>query len=65
MNQFEFLARAHRALAMYAFSMEMKVISIEIELENISISGYVCGSCYVTKFSFPSLDSLEREAFGF
>lgn len=65
MNQFEFLARAHRALAMYAFSMDMKIISIEIEFENISISGYVGGSCHVTKFSFPSLAYLEREALGF
>ncbi|QEG07037.1 hypothetical protein H1O13_gp10 [Klebsiella phage Sin4] len=65
MNQFEFLARAHRALAMYAFSMDMKIISIEIEFENISISGYVGGSLHVTKFSFPSLAILEREAFGF
>lgn len=65
MNQFEFLARAHRALAMYAFSMDMKIISIEIEFENISISGYAGGSYHVTKFSFQSLASLEREAFGF
>lgn len=65
MNQFEFLVRAHRALAMYAFSMDMKIISIEIEFENISISGYVGGSCHVTKFSFPSLATLEREALGF
>ena len=65
MNQFEFLARAHRALAMYAFSMNMKIISIEVAFDNISISGYVGGSLHVTKFSFPSLASLEREAFGF
>ena len=65
MNQFEFLARAHRALAMYAFSMNMKIISIEVAFDNISISGYVGGSYHVTKFSFPSLASLEREAFGF
>lgn len=65
MNQFEFLARAHRALAMYAFSMDMKIISIEIESDSISIYGYVGDSYHVTKFSFPSLSSLEREAFGF
>lgn len=65
MNQFEFLARAHRALAMYAFSMDMKIISIEIESDSISIFGYVGESRYVAKFSFPSLASLEREAFGF
>lgn len=65
MNQFEFLARAHRALAMYAFSTNMKIISIEIEFEKISISGYVGGSCHVTKFSFLGLAYLEREALGF
>ncbi|UEP19853.1 hypothetical protein [Klebsiella phage vB_KpnS-VAC112] len=65
MGQFEFLARAHRALAMYAFSVGMKIISVEIEFGSISISGYVGGSLHVTKFSFPSLASLEREAFGF
>ncbi|WWD14329.1 hypothetical protein CPL00376_CDS0070 [Klebsiella phage SlimeyKevin] len=65
MNQFEFLARAHRALAMYAFSMDMKIISIEIESDSISIFGYVGESRHVTKFIFPSLDSLEHEAFGF
>ncbi|QQO89566.1 hypothetical protein LF20_14 [Klebsiella phage LF20] len=65
MNQFEFLSRAHRALAMYAFSIDMKIISIEIEFENISISGYVGGSCHVTKFSFPGLSYLERQAPGF
>lgn len=43
MNQFEFLARAHRVLAMYAFSMDMKIISIDIEFENISIPSYVGG----------------------
>ena len=64
-NQLKFLARAHRALAMYAFSMNMKIISIEIEFDNIRIPGYVGGSLHVTKFSFPSLDSLEREALGF
>lgn len=53
MNQFEFLARAHRALAMYAFSKNMKIISVEVEFNNISISGYVGGSLHVTKFSFP------------
>lgn len=65
MNQFEFLARSHRALAMYAFSVGMKIISVEVEFDNISISGYVGDSYHVTKFSFPSLSSLEREAFGF
>lgn len=65
MNQFEFLARAHRALAMYAFSVGMKIISVEIEFGNIRISGYVGDSYHVTKFSFPSLACLEREAFGF
>lgn len=65
MGQFEFLARAHRALAMYAFSVGMKIISVEIEFGSISISGYVGDSYHVTKFSFPSLASLEREAFGF
>lgn len=65
MNQFEFLARAHRALAMYAFSKSMKIISVEVEFNNISIFGYVGGSYHVTKFSFPSLASLEREALGF
>lgn len=65
MNQFEFLARAHRALAMYAFSMDMKIISIEVECQGISISGYIGVACHVTKFSFASLQHLEREAFGF
>lgn len=65
MNQFEFLARAHRALAMYAFSMNMKIISIEVAFDNIRISGYVGGSFHVTKFSFPSLANLEHGAFGF
>lgn len=65
MNQFEFLARANRALAMYAFSMNMKIISIEVEFQNISISGYIGGACHVTKFSFTSLQHLEREAYGF
>lgn len=65
MNQFEFLARAHRALAMYAFSVGMKIISVEIEFGNISIYGYVGDSYRVTKFSFPPLACLEREAFGF
>lgn len=65
MGQFEFLARAHRALAMYAFSVGMNIISVEIEFGSISISGYVGESCHVTKFSFPSLASLEREALGF
>lgn len=65
MNQFEFLARAHRALAMYAFSKNMKIISVEVELNNISISGYVGGSCHLTKFSFLGLEYLEREALGF
>lgn len=65
MGQFEFLARAHRALAMYAFSMNMKIISIEVAFDNVSISGYVGDSLHVTKFSFPSLANLEREAFGF
>lgn len=65
MNQFDFLARAHRALAMYAFSMNMKIISIEVEFNNISISGYVGGAYHVTKFTFVSLEHLEREAFGF
>ncbi|AXN53765.1 hypothetical protein HOU82_gp04 [Klebsiella phage TSK1] len=65
MNQFEFLARAHRALAMYAFSIGMKIISVEIEFGSISTSGYVGDSYHVTKFIFPSLASLEREAFGF
>ena len=55
MNQFEFMARAHRALAMYAFSVGMKIISVEIEFGSISISGYVGDSLHVTKFSFPSL----------
>lgn len=41
MGQFEFLSRAHRALAMYAFSVGMNIISVEIELGSISISGYV------------------------
>ena len=36
-----------------------------LTLNNISISGYVGGSYHVTKFSFPSLASLEREALGF
>ncbi|UVT30703.1 hypothetical protein [Klebsiella phage vB_KshKPC-M] len=58
-----FLARAHRALAMYAFSKN--ILSVLVEFNNISISGYVGGSYHVTKFSFPSLDSLEREALGF
>lgn len=65
MNQFEFLARAHRALAMYAFMMDMKIISIEVEFSHISISGYVGGACHVTKFSFASLAHLEHEALGF
>lgn len=65
MNQLEFLVRAHRALAMYAFSVGMKIISVEVEFDNISIYGYVGDSYHVTKFSFPSLVSLEREAFGF
>lgn len=65
MNQFEFLARAHRALAMYAFSVGMNIISVEIELGNISIYGYVGDSYHATKFSFPSLACLEREALGF
>lgn len=65
MNQFEYMYRAHKALAMFAFSKNMKIISVEVEFNNISISGYVGGSYHVTKLSFPSLDSLEREALGF
>ena len=65
MNQFEFMALANRALAMYAFSKNMKIISVDVDFGSISISGHVGGSYHVTKFSFPLLSSLEREAFGF
>ena len=65
MNQFEFLARARRALTMHAFNMNMKIISIEVEHQNIIIAGYVGGAYRVTKFTFGSLEHLEREAFGF
>lgn len=64
-NQSQFLALAHRALAIYAFSIWMKIISVEIEFVSIIISGYVGDSYHVTKFSFPSLAYLEREEFGF
>ena len=65
MNQFEYMHRAHKALAMFAFHLDMIVISVIIEAENIKILGFEGDYSCVRTYAFSSLASLESQAYGF
>lgn len=65
MNQFEYMHRAHKALAMFAFHLGMKVISVTIEAGSIEICGLVGDYSCTRTYEFSSLASLESQAYGF
>lgn len=70
MNQFEYMHRAHKALAMFAFHLDMKVISVtieagSIEAGSIEICGFVGDYSCTRTYAFSSLASLESQAYGF
>lgn len=65
MNQFEYMHRAHKALAMLAFHLNMKVISVTIKVGSIEICGFVGNYSFTRTYTFSSLASLESQAYGF
>lgn len=65
MDQFEYMHRAHKALAMFAFHLDMKVISVTIEAGSIEICGFVGDYSCTRTYAFSSLASLESQAYGF
>nr|CAK6606153.1 unknown function [Klebsiella phage vB_Kpl_K53PH164C2] len=65
MNQFEFLARAHRALAMCAFSNDIKVSEVKVSYKSMVLIGFNNSTQCFVNLEFVSIEHLEKAAYGF
>lgn len=65
MNQFEYMHRAHKAIAIFAFSRDLIVSRIEIGPENITVESFRGEYGNSRTDEFASLEVLEKAAYGF
>lgn len=64
-NQFEFLSRVNKAVAMYAFSNGIEISEVSVSFKSVTLSGYKLSEQCSLSLEFTSLEHLEKAAYGF
>lgn len=65
MNQFEFLGRINKAIAMYAFSNNIVISEVTVNFKAVTVKGYRDSEQCKLTMEFTSLEHLEKAAYGF